>query len=416
MQRASKVLLIVLFSGTIIFPLFSQNERREKNRFISVVEQNLVTPDGEVFLMKGINLGNWLNPEGYMFLFQDVNSYRLIDQALKEMVGPDFVNQFWRKFQENYITQDDIRYIRQTGMNSIRIPFHYKLFTCEDFMGSNNPNRGFELLDSVIQWCKEEGLYVVLDMHAAPGGQTGDNIDDSYGYPWLFESPKSQALFCSIWKRIAEHYADEPTVLGYDLLNEPIAHFFDNKDELNNYLEPLYRKATEAIREVDKNHIVIWGGAQWNTNFSVFQNPHFDDKMMYECHTYWSDTTQAAIQHFLDFREKTNLPVYMGETGENTDEWIGGFRRLLEKNRIGWHFWPYKKMAKSSCMVSIKEPKNWDLVVEYTKKDRSSFAKIRENRPDQNKVRNALSELLDNCKFVECAKNDGYIKALGMHP
>ncbi|HQG68131.1 MAG TPA: glycoside hydrolase family 5 protein, partial [Paludibacteraceae bacterium] len=83
MQRASKVLLIVLFSGTIIFPLFSQNERREKNRFISVVEQNLVTPDGEVFLMKGINLGNWLNPEGYMFLFQDVNSYRLIDQALK---------------------------------------------------------------------------------------------------------------------------------------------------------------------------------------------------------------------------------------------------------------------------------------------------------------------------------------------
>jgi len=351
-----------------------------------------------------------------MFLFQDVNSYRLIDQALKEMVGPDFVNQFWRKFQENYISRDDIRYIRQTGMNSIRIPFHYKLFTCEDFMGSNHPNRGFELLDSVIQWCKEEELYVVLDMHAAPGGQTGDNIDDSYGYPWLFESPKSQELFCSIWKRIAEHYADEPTVLGYDLLNEPIAHFFDNKDELNNYLEPLYRKATEAIREVDKNHIVIWGGAQWNTNFSVFQNPHFDDKMMYECHTYWSDTTQAAIQHFLDFRENTNSPMYMGETGENTDEWIGGFRRLLERNHMGWHFWPYKKMLKTSCMVSIKEPKNWDLVVEYTKKDRSSFAKIRENRPDQNKVRNALNELLDNCKFVECVKNDGYIKALGMQP
>ncbi|MBP7180401.1 MAG: cellulase family glycosylhydrolase [Dysgonomonadaceae bacterium] len=416
MLRTRKIFFVVLLLTTALPSIVAQNEKPGENRFVSVKGKDLITPEGEVFLMKGINLGNWLNPEGYMFLFQDVNSYRLIDQALKEMVGPDFVNQFWRKFQENYITQDDIRYIRQTGMNSIRIPFHYKLFTCEDFMGNNHPNRGFELLDNVIRWCKEEGLYVVLDIHAAPGGQTGDNIDDSYGYPWLFESPKSQELFCSIWKRIAVHYADEPTVLGYDLLNEPIAHFFDNKDELNNYLEPLYMKATEAIREVDKNHIVIWGGAQWNTNFSVFQNPHFDDKMMYECHTYWSDTTQAAIQHFLDFREKTNLPVYMGETGENTDEWIGGFRRLLEKNRIGWHFWPYKKMAKSSCMVSIKEPKNWDLVVEYTKKDRSSFAKIRENRPDQNKVQNALSELLDNCKFVECAKNDGYIKALGMRP
>lgn len=416
MHRASKVLFIVLFSGTIIFSLFSQNERHEQNHFISVEGQNLVTPEGEVFLMKGINLGNWLNPEGYMFLFQDVNSYRLIDQALKEMVGPDFVNQFWRKFQENYITQDDIRYIRQTGMNSIRIPFHYKLFTYEDFMGNNNPNRGFELLDNVIRWCKEEGLYVVLDMHAAPGGQTGDNIDDSYGYPWLFESPKSQELFCSIWKRIAEHYADEPTVLGYDLLNEPIAHFFDNKDELNIYLEALYIKAAEAIREVDKNHILILGGAQWNTNFSVFQNPHFDDKMMYECHTYWTDTTQTSIQHFLDFREKTNLPMYMGETGENTDEWIGGFRRLLDENRMGWHFWPYKKMTKASCMVSVKEPQDWDIVVKYTKKDRSSFAKIRENRPDQHKVQNVLNELLDNCKFVKCTRNEGYIKALGMMP
>ena len=416
MLRTKKIFFVVLLLTTALPSMFAQNEKSGENRFVSVKGKDLITPEGEVFLMKGINLGNWLNPEGYMFLFQDVNSYRLIDQALKEMVGPDFVNGFWRKFQENYITQDDIRYIRQTGMNSIRIPFHYKLFTCEDFMGSNNPNRGFELLDSVIQWCKEEGLYVVLDMHAAPGGQTGDNIDDSYGYPWLFESPKSQELFCSIWKRIAEHYADEPTVLGYDLLNEPIAHFFDNKDELNNYLEPLYIKATEAIREVDKNHILILGGAQWNTNFSVFTNPGFDDKIMYECHTYWTDTTRAVIQKFLDFRKKTNLPVYMGETGENTDEWIGGFRRLLERNHMGWHFWPYKKILKTSCMVSIKGPKNWDLVVEYSKKDRSRVAKVRENRPDQDKVRNALNELLDNCKFVECTKNDGYIKALGMQP
>jgi hypothetical protein len=273
--RASKVLLIVLFSGTIIFPLFSQNERREKNRFISVVEQNLVTPDGKVFLMKGINLGNWLNPEGYMFLFQDVNSYRLIDQALKEMVGPDFVNQFWRKFQENYITQDDIRYIRQTGMNSIRIPFHYKLFTCEDFMGSNNPNRGFELLDSVIQWCKEEGLYVVLDMHAAPGGQTGDNIDDSYSYPWYLRVLKIKRFFVPSGSGLPNIMPMSLPFFGYDLLNEPIAHFFDNKDELNNYLEPLYRKATEAIREVDKNHIVIWGGAQWEYQFFGFPKSAF---------------------------------------------------------------------------------------------------------------------------------------------
>lgn len=395
---------------------YAQSKNKSTGRFISINGQNLIAPDGSSFLMKGINLGNWLNPEGYMFLFQDVNSYRLIDQALKEMVGPDFANRFWKEFQDNYITKEDIHYIRQTGMNSIRIPFHYKLFTNEDYMGCNNPNRGFELLDRLIRWCKEEGLYVVLDMHDAPGGQTGDNIDDSYSYPWLFESKESQQRFCDIWSRIAKHYANEPTVIGYDLLNEPIAHYFENKDELNKQLEPLYTQVAASIRKVDKNHILILGGAQWNTNFSVFENSTFDPKIMYECHTYWSDTTKTSIQKFLDFREKMNLPIYMGETGENTDEWIGGFRRLLEQNNIGWHFWPYKKMVKSSCMVSIKAPMNWNEIVAFTGKDRSSFAKIREARPDQQKIKKVLNDYLENIQMSRCIKNTGYTKALGMNP
>lgn len=86
-----------------------------------------------------------------MFLFQDVNSYRLIDQTLKELAGPDAVNQFWRQFQDNYITKADIQYLKNTGMNSIHVPFHYKLFTYVDFLGSNDPIRGFALLDRVIK-------------------------------------------------------------------------------------------------------------------------------------------------------------------------------------------------------------------------------------------------------------------------
>jgi hypothetical protein len=68
--------------------------------FLKVKGQDIVTPNGESFLIQGINLGNWLNPEGYMFLFKDVSSYRLIDQAFREMVGPDFTDQFWKTFKE----------------------------------------------------------------------------------------------------------------------------------------------------------------------------------------------------------------------------------------------------------------------------------------------------------------------------
>lgn len=351
-----------------------------------------------------------------MFLFDKVSSYRLIDQVFKEMVGEDVVNDFWKKFQENYITKEDIFYLKQTGINSIRIPFHYKLFTYEDYMGYNKPERGFELLDRVIAWCKEAGLYVILDMHDAPGGQTGDNIDDSYGYPWLFESENDQNKCCEIWTKIAKKYSSETIIIGYDLLNEPIAHYFENKEELNKKLEPLYLKITKEIRKVDKNHVIFIGGAQWNGNFSVFSEFNFDENMMYTCHRYWCDTLQSNIQDFIDFRNKSNLAIYMGETGENTDQWVSAWRKLLENNNIGWHFWPYKKMPEKSGFVIIQKPKNWDLIIEYTKKDRSGFAQIRENRPNQKIIKETLDELLENMKFKNCIKNNGYIKALGLNP
>ena len=408
--------LFLLFAVLCTIQASSLKSKNNGKPFLKVKGQDIVTPNGESFLIQGINLGNWLNPEGYMFLFKDVSSYRLIDQAFREMVGPDFTDQFWKTFKDNYITREDIAYIKQTGMNSIRLPFHYKLFTDEDYMGLKSNQDGFARVDSVIKWCKAEGLYVILDMHDAPGGQTGDNIDDSYGYPWLFESETSKKLFSEIWKKIADRYKNEPTVLGYDLLNEPIATYFTNKEEINKLLVPVYKRGVEAIRSVDPNHIILLGGAQWNSNFSMFDEKAIDSNMLYTCHRYWCDTLQSNLQDFIDFRNKVNLPLYMGETGENTDEWVGGFRRLMERNNMGWHFWPYKKLEKTSCMVHIKKPANWDLIVEYTQKPRNNFNEIRAARPDQELVKKAMLELLENIKFAHCIKNQGYIKALGMKP
>jgi hypothetical protein len=106
----------------------------------------------------------------------------------------------------------------------------------------------------------------------------------------------------------------------------------------------------------------------------------------------------------------------MGETGENSDVWIRGFRRLLERNNMGWTFWPYKKMENTRCMVTVHKPQNWDVIIEFAEKDRSSFAKIRENRPSQEMVKAALKELLENIRFSRCSINKGYIEGLGMKP
>ena len=391
--------------------------KTDGSKFIRVEGPDLIKSNGEKLLIQGTNLGNWLNPEGYMFHFQDVSSYRLINEAFCELVGPDFTAWFWQEFKKNYITQEDIKYIKQTGMNSLRIPFHYKMFTDEDYMGLTANQNGFEMIDQVVEWCRQENLYVILDMHDAPGGQTGDNIDDSYGYPWLMESEASKVQFCEIWKKVAQHYANDTLILGYDLLNEPIAHYFlEQHANLNDSLEPLYKRCVDSIRTVDPNHIVLLGGAQWNGNFNVFKDSKFDDKMMYTCHRYWCDTLQSNIQDFVNFRDSVNLPIYMGETGENTDEWIAAWTRLMERNNIGWHYWPYKKMDSERGMVSIKAPENWNLIVDYTSQDRSNFAKIRAVRPDQAVVRKAMTDLLENMKFANCNINKGYILALGMKP
>jgi len=329
------------FAYGILFFLIAMALNASSQKFISSRGKEIIGVDGKAFSIKGTNLGNWLVPEGYMFKFKNVNSPRLIDQVLHELIGPGETNQFWKKYLDNYITEADITYLKKIGVNSIRIPFNYRLFTNEWYMGGSGDARGFRLLDRVIGWCKKNQIYVLLDMHAAPGGQTGDNIDDGFGYPFLFDDEESKLQVITIWKNIATHYKNESIILGYDLLNEPIAHYFDSS-HFNPLLEPLYKRIVNAIRQTDPNHLIFLGGAQWDSNFAPF-GPPFDKKLVYTFHKYWTTPTQNVIQPYVDFANKYQVPIYCGETGENTDEWVMAFRKLLDSNNIGWHFWPYKK-------------------------------------------------------------------------
>ncbi len=381
------------------------------NEFVRVEGTDLIRPNGEKLFIKGTNLGNWLNPEGYMFGFGRTNAPHRINQMLCELVGPDATKVFWKEFKDAYITFDDINFIAATGANTIRLPFHYKLFTREDFMGLNDEAEGFARIDSVVNWCRNAGLYLILDMHDAPGGQTGDNIDDSFGYPWLFESEASRQLFFDIWRKIANYYKDEPVIIAYDLINEPIAPYFDNMEDLNSLLEPLYKEASAVIREVDKNHIIMLGGAQWNGNFKPFSDSTFDNNIMYSCHRYGGEPTKAAIQTIIDFRDQVNLPMYMGEIGHNTNEWMDAFCKVMEDNNIGYTFWPYKKLD-SSCFVGITPPDGWDLIVDFAESPRLSYAQIREARPNQAQSKQILLELIKNSRFRNCRIQEGYVKAL----
>ena len=379
-----------------------------RGQFAHTEQKQIVDAAGKPLLVRATNLGNWMVPEGYMWLFQDgPQSPGEIRALVLELLGPEGSAAFWQKYRENYVTREDIALLHRAGFNAIRVPLHYNLYESDDA-------EGFPLLDRLIRWCKAENLYVMLDLHAAPGGQTGTNIDDSIGYPWLYQSPQEQEHLAAIWRRLAAHYHDESAVLGYDLLNEPIPHF-PKLAALNPSLEPVYKKVAGEIRKVDTHHILFLGGAQWDSNFSVFGKP-FDANVAYTFHKYWTAPDESVLKQYLDFSERHDVPIWLGESGENTDEWIAQFVKALEKNNIGWAFWPYKKMGKPSSVVSIIPPADWEKIVEFAKLPRGTgHAEERlKARPEQETINRAFAELLESVRVQKCRVNEGYLKALGM--
>jgi endoglucanase len=394
------------FVATSFFVLLACGLQAEK-RFVHADGKFLADPDGHKLILRGTNLGNWLVQEGYMFRLEGgPQSAREIETMVNELIGPTDAAKFWYEYRDQYISRKDIDFIAKAGFNTIRIPFHYKFFEAGN-------DEGFALVDRVVEWAKADGLYVILDMHCAPGGQTGANIDDSWGYPWLYEDEASQQHAMDVWKRIAAHYRNNATVLGYDLLNEPIPHY-PKLQQYNSKLEPVYKKLVAAVRSVDPNHVVIFGGAQWDTNFTVF-GPPFDKNAMYTFHKYWMPPVEDAVKPFVEFRAKYNVPIWMGESGENTDDWITKFRTLLDEDEISWTFWPYKKMQATSSPVTFAQPEHWDEIIAFAAKrfGMGDTEKAVAARPSIVDSRAAFRDLLVKIRFENETVNEGYMKALG---
>ena len=377
--------------------------------FVHTSGTQIVDGHGKPLMLRGINLGNWFEPEGYMFhLDGGPQSPREIEDLTRELIGPVEADEFWKKWRETYITEADIDLIKKLGFNSVRVPIHYILFQASF--------EGFELLDKLVEWARKDGIYIIIDMHCAPGGQTGTNIDDSYGYPWLYTSKFAQAALNGDWQRIADHYRNEPMILGYDLLNEPIPHY-PALERYNKDLEPMYKTLASVIRQVDHNHILILGGAQWDSNFKVF-GPPFDNNVVYTFHKYWTATDTSVIQEYLDFRDKYHVPIWLGESGENKDEWIEAFIKTLEENHVGWCFWPYKKMDAASSVVTFDRPEHWDQIIALAKMapGTGNAEKRIAARPSPEESQSILDDLLKKVQFSSERINDAYIRALGLTP
>ncbi len=120
---------------------------------------------------------------------------------------------------------------------------------------------------------------------------------------------------------------------------------------------------TKAIREVDTHHMIIIEGNGWGNNYHGIL-PTWDNNMVLSFHKYWNNNDEQSIQHILNFRDQYNVPVWLGETGENSNTWFTDAIRLLETHNIGWSWWPLKKLGNNNPL-QIQSNARYDSLVSY---------------------------------------------------
>src|SRR5260370_2716363 len=216
-------------------------------------------------MRRGVGLGHWLRPEGYMWKFEHPGpqSPREIEALVEDLVGPDLAATFWRRFRSTFIAEADVARISAEGMNHVRLPITSRVVLDE---AGTRIEPGLALIDRGIEWCRTHGLWVVLDLHGAPGGQTGTNIDDSpHRAPELFTEPRYRVLTVKLWQALARRYRDETAVAAYDLLNEPLPNEYQH--QYASQLRDLYMMLAAAIRQVAPRHFVRYEGPHWAPNW-----------------------------------------------------------------------------------------------------------------------------------------------------
>lgn len=387
--------------------------------FLKAEQTQIVNAKGDPVILRGIGLGGYMLQEGYMLKVPFSGQQYIFKEHVQKLIGKEKTEEFYDAWRENHIQRRDVDSLKKWGFNSIRLPLHYNLFTLpvedEIELGENTwLEEGFKLTDSLLSWCKANKMYLILDMHAAPGGQGHDvNISDrDPDKPSLWESKANQDKLVAVWEKLAERYKDEAWIGAYDLLNEPNWTFEPNKnqngieDTHNKPLRELLVRLTQAVRKIDTNHIVIIEGNGWGNNYRGMLPP-WDDNMVLSFHKYWNYNDTSSIQQFLDYRKQYNVPIWLGESGENSNVWFKDAITLMEQNRIGWCWWPLKKLGHNNPL-EIKINEGYQHLLNYWSK--------KAKKPSEEEAYAALMQLTENLKIENCIVHYDVLDAMLRQP
>ncbi|MBW0001241.1 MAG: cellulase family glycosylhydrolase [Verrucomicrobia bacterium] len=380
---------------------------------------------GQPVLLRSVNLSPWLVPEGYLMAQGSfaalATSPSEIRQRLVDVVGPEKAAAFWRDWTAAFVDANDFRNLRADGFNCVRLPLNARFITSRiEPGGVVFDAAGIAPVDQAVSWGAETGVYVILDLHDAPGGQgpfsTVSDVPSFDHTPRLWQGPtaaENRRKTIALWRALASRYAGARSVGGYDLLNEPALPPGVAPAEL----AALYNAVIEAIRSVDRDHMIVLEGDKYARDFSMIRSVA-DPNVMYEFHEYrmfnpqWRSPTVASLAQLLQLREATGKPVWLGEFGESSFAWQAQVVSLLKANGIGWAVWPWKRIDFGDALPvieAIEPPEPWKRISGYLAGRRFS------RKPSPAEAEQATSEMLVAIRTSNCRKNQALASTLAGH-
>jgi aryl-phospho-beta-D-glucosidase BglC (GH1 family) len=380
----------------------------------------IVDKNGREVILRAIGLGGWMLQEPYMMQLSSIaGTQGEIRKKIVDLVGEEETRKFYASWLNNHCTKRDIDSLAAWGFNSVRLPMHFNLFTLpaeqeKDPAKDTWLEKGFALTDSLLKWCSAAKIYLILDLHAAPGGQGNDIAiaDRDTMQPYLWTSDINQRKAVMLWKKLASRYANAEWLGAYDILNEPNYGFNNPADrngcaeKENKPLANLYVKIIETIRSVDPNHMIIIEGNCWGNNYAGLL-PAKDPNTVLSFHKYWNYNDPGSIAHYLKLREDYNMPIWCGETGENSNAWFTDAISLFEKNRIGWAMWPLKKNGLNNPL-QIDPGEGYRKILKYWKGEGE--------RPSRQEAVNALAVFSKQTNIQNNIKRRDVLDAMFRQP
>jgi hypothetical protein len=324
--------------------------------FVHASGTAILDNNGNNLIFRSIGTGNWMLQEGYMMNTSGATNGTQwhFKQKLIQAIGLERTNEFYEAWLDNNFAKPDVDAMADWGFNAVRVAMHYKVFTLpieeEPVAGQDTwLESGLARLVSLLEWCAANKMYLILDMHGCPGAQGDDsNISDyDSSKPSLWQSEENKRKLIALWRKLAERFADSPWIGAYDLINEPKWSLPDNNRDLWN----LQKAITAAIRGVDKNHLIFIEGNNWGNDYNGLP-ALWDNNMGLSFHKYWNYNTETAIDWIVNMGAQRNCPVWLGETGENSNTWFTDVIALCESKNVGWSMWPVKKTGLNNVLRS----------------------------------------------------------------